>query len=323
MSCDDIEYAWKQFDSLQSDKKENNYNIKQFENEQKIVSVSQHLCKNCKTDTLITSNSEIICNKCGLIQSYILSQQPIFYNTATETPLKSFNSKNSKVLQIHEWKMWSNDEKNAYKLTVYTKSLCNRLEIPDAICNQVFQNVNKIMNAIKQTDGTKRARVKDGIILVCIEYVAKNCGFNNISAVGLSRKMNLDIKYVTKAEKMVLELLNKDKLDIDKNNMLSIESPYNYVQDVINRKNLKIDLNILKAVRRLINFCEENDLLLDHTPLSIGVCCFYYVISMYSYEIDMKIFSELYNLSIVTITKTTNKLKMYDNIIQKQLTVSN
>jgi len=75
----------------------------------------------------------------------------------------------------------------------------------------------------------------------------------------------------------------------------------------------------LEHTQSLITICEDNDILLDHTPLSVGVSCFYYILKLNNIDIDLKIFSELYDLSVVTVVKTYNKLKVYEKQISNML----
>jgi hypothetical protein len=77
------------------------------------------------------------------------------------------------------------------------------------------------------------------------------------------------------------------------------------------KHNFKVSPNLMLQVKRLIDICETNDILLDHTPLSTGVCCFYYILKNNNIKIDAKVFSDLYNLSSVTVMKTFNKLKQH------------
>jgi hypothetical protein len=172
-----------------------------------------------------------------------------------------------------------------------------------------------VINIIKKTDGTKRARVKDGIILNCIYYVSKN---KHMQISFLAKKLNLDMKYVTRAEKLIVELINSKKLIFEKS-FLETNSPYTCVNAIIQKKNIKIDVEILQLFKKLINICEENDILLDHTPNAIGVCCLYYIFCLKNINIDAKKMGQLFSLSPVTILKTFNKLNVHDEKINKLL----
>jgi len=135
----------------------------------------------------------------------------------------------------------------------------------------------------------------------------------------LTKRLSLDIKYVTRAERLILELINAKKLNIDKDLILQNLKPFDYIINTIKQKYIKINPEILDKVKSLIEICDDNDLLLDHTPLSIGVCCFYYILKMEKINVDIKLFAEMYDLSLVTVVKTYNKLKVYEKQILELL----
>lgn len=280
-------------------------------------------CTGCKGDNLYLSSHEVVCFDCGLVNNnHVVTDNSVPFESVEAFPKRNFytNSKgNARLKRMQEWYMWTNDEKNEYKLVNYTKELCAKLDIAEILTSNVCDTVVEVINVIKKHDGTKRARVKDGIILTCIQYVSKgNQVSGTLLAVDLAKKINLDIKYVTKAEKIILELISTKKLRLDKQSMLETQQPYDYVLNVVKRKALKIPDAILRQVRELIQLCDTNDLLLDHTPLSIGVCCFYYILKANNIELDAKMFSDLYDLSVVTVVKTYNKLRQYDQFIVQQ-----
>lgn len=284
-------------------------------------------CKEC-LGLIIQSNShELVCSNCGLIQSsFEIIATPHCIVQETETTRsksgKHCSNQNSKLKKMQNWYMWTNEEKNAYKLSMYTRDLCNKVGVVETseycenIIDTTCQTVIEVMKVIKQQDGTKRARVKDGIILVCLQYVLRNAnmtiGKNNVSsAIEFGKSIDLNIKYITKAENTILEYMNTGKLNLKKHTVLRTKKAYDYVKEVIHRNRFKIDMKIMDQVENLIAFCENNDILLDHTPLSLGVCCFYYVIKINNIDIDAKVFSDLYNLSVVTVMKTYNKLRQH------------
>lgn len=295
---------------------------KQSTHESNNIKSDISFCKNCNSNNLQKDNYQIICFDCGLIlgddritSNYSFESKTI-NNTGFQTKQKG--SYNNRITKMQEWYMWSNEEKNLYKLKTYIKELCDKLQIPEYLLQSITDTCVKVMISIKQTEGTKRARVKDGILIVCIHYVTKDTHIP-FSYIDMAKKLKMDIKYVTKAERMILELINSKKLNLDKKSILETKKPYEYIIETINKYNLKISQEILKYVQILIEICEDNDLLLDHTPLSIGVSCFYYILKLKSADIDLKIFSEFYNLSVVTVIKTFNKLKAYEKEINNLL----
>lgn len=316
----DINLIWNQFDNLHDNNNINNKKINQNDKEiNKENNINKILkCNTCHNTKILEDIYETTCNNCGLVlNSDFCSNITSYESNEIPTQKRQYSAASSKLKKMQEWYMWSNDEKAQYKLNQYTKSLCQKLEIHENIIENICETVYKVMDAIKKQDGTKRARVKDGIILVCIQYVYSyfNENIHKPSAIDLSKKLNLDIKYITKAEKIVLELINKNPNILNKSAMVDIKKPMEYVYHVNNKYNLQISKSILDKVEYLINKCEDNDILLDHTPLSIGVCCLYYILKINNITIDLKIFSNIYNLSVVTVMKTYNKLKNNDHIL--------
>jgi transcription initiation factor TFIIIB Brf1 subunit/transcription initiation factor TFIIB len=283
-------------------------------------------CKDCSGSIVSNNIHEYVCNNCGLIQEssgcdFVPETQ--YPNTEPRKSSYNYTKGNVKLKKMQNWYMWTNEEKNAYKLAMYTRGLCNKVGVSDAneYCENIIQTtcdtVIEVMKVIREQDGTKRARVKDGIILVCLQYVLRNAnmtiGKNSISsAIDFGKSIDLNIKYITKAENTILEYVNNGKLNLKKQTVLKTKKAYDYVEEVIKRNKFKIAADIMHQLKNLIDYCEENDILLDHTPLSIGVCCFYYILKDNHIEIDTKVFSDLYNLSSVTVMKTFNKLKQHE-----------
>ena len=312
----DLDQIWSDFDQSSLANREIT-NTLNGQNNTISNTINNMVCSECKSYNIYNENDNSICSECGLvITEYNLSSQPVYdsqmYTNQSSSSKTTFS--NNKLKKMQEWYMWTNEEKNIYKLKMYTRELCVKLQISETIIPSITDTVTFVMDIIKKNEGTKRARVKDGIIVFCIHYVSKDSHIQ-YSYIDLSKKLSLDIKYVTKAERIILELINSKKLNLNKKLVLQIKQPLEYVLDTINKKSLKVSDEIVSNVKLLIEICEDNDLLLDHTPLSIGVCCFYYVLKNKNITIDLKMFSELYDLSIVTVIKTYNKLKMYEKQI--------
>lgn len=306
MSIKELEKIWAEFDMTNI----KNKNVEEINTND---SENINICKNCSADI-----DDKVCYQCG----FFLREENIALCNAFETmPItsvkSSFKSK-SKINKMQEWYMWSNSEKNEYKLKLCVQDLCKNLKIAECLVGSIVDTVILVMNAIKNNDGTKRARVKQGIILVCIHYVSKDTS-TPYSHSELTKRLNLDIKYVTRAERMILELINSKKLNLDKGLVLRNLKPFDYVINIIKQKFIKINSEILDKVKSLIEICEDNDLLLDNTPLSVGVCCFYYILKMENINVDIKLFAEMYDLSLVTVVKTYNKLKVYEKQILELL----
>lgn len=307
MSNENIDLLWKEFDSA------NTLNDKQ------ITSVVKNdKCTNCLGERLGYVDNNYVCMECGLVIDEDRLNNNCSFESLQQTVSIKSSKTNSKLSKMQEWYMWTNEEKNTYKLKVYVRNLCIKLNIVECLFENICNIVIMVMDSIKRNDGTKRARVKDGIIVSCIHYVSKDTSIP-YSYIDMAKTLNLDIKYVTRADKLILELINCKKLNMNKSLILDTMKPYDYVINTIQKYNIKIDNKVLLDVKTVIEICEDNDVLLDHTPLSIGVCCFYYILQLRNIEIDLKVFSDLYDLSVVTVLKTYNKLKIYDKQIQNLL----
>lgn len=274
-------------------------------------------CKNCTKDAyeILYYENYTVCSNCSTILSENnLSSESVFNKEDIYKYKKQVSVGNSRILKMQSWLMWSNIEKNEYKLKNYTINLCERLNISNEIVQRVCELVLNVMTAIKDNcDGPKRSRVKDGIIIMCIHYISKtNNNIYDYSA--LSKKIELDTKYISKADKILMELINCNKLELSKDfldTILQTNNPIDYVLNIIEKYNLNISSKIIDDTNLLIEVCEDNDILLDNTPLSIGVSCFYYILVKNKIEIDIKVFSEIYNLSTVTVNKTIVKLDKF------------
>jgi transcription initiation factor TFIIIB Brf1 subunit/transcription initiation factor TFIIB len=309
MDEDIIESIWKQASLAKGD----------VENRSEMF--QNTICMNCESDNIIYECIDgNVCGDCGTVIdrysqfSTYSYEEPVTY---TKSLAKVYTS--SRLQKMQEWMAYTNKEKNEYKLKMYIRDLCEKLQIQDSIIDNVCELVNKVMNSIKdKNDGPKRSRVKDGIIISCIYYISKEHNLQ-LNYAELAKKINLDIKYISKADKILMELtfLNEDIIN-------KIEDPMDYIKNIVNKHALHSKINnlqiILNTTQVLIDVCEDNDILLDHTPLSIGCTCFYYVLIREQIDVDIILFSEMFGLSNVTLVKTYNKLKNLKSKIEKFLT---
>lgn len=305
MSYDTSE-IWKQFDS-----------IKNLDDTSQTVelSVTQSImCRNCGHGVVNTQmETESYCENCGVVWNncnYVHSYQE-------SIPIRhTSSSKFNNIQRLQQWTMYSNEEKSQYKLKKYTESICEKVGIEAHLIPIVCDTVCNVMDIIKENEGTKRARVKDGIIISCIHYLSKYLD-QKYDSVSLAKRLGINIKYITKADKIILPLIHSGKLKFDKHSFLQTESPFFYVNQMIEQYHLQIPEFMIIQVHRLINICEENDLLLDHTPQSVGICCFYYILKLNNIEIDVKLFIEIYNISAVTLFKTYSKLQQHQLLFKR------
>ncbi len=209
-------------------------------------------------------------------------------------------------LKISSWAYYNNftnEEKTSYKIKQYTKTFCEKLNIPEMLISDISSLVLDTLNISKKHSGSKRAKVKDGIIIVCINYICKNNGIY-FKYKDLATLANIDIKYIYNGEKIINEFINTGKLNYDIN--LSKNS-YETLLGIIKSKKVKISDEILIEFQTISKVCETNDSLSDHYKTSIALGCLYYVMSKYE-PIDINMFCKIFDISNATLTKVVEKL---------------
>ena len=284
-------------------------------------------CTFCNNTDLIEDNFTITCKECGLILNNELNISS--YSFSEDIQLNKSKTSFNKCTKMQKWFDWTNKEKQIYKLRNDTIILCQTLKIDKKLLNIICDFVCSIMNKLKQTEGSKRSRVKDGIIIVCICYISHNPLYSTVTynSITLAKNFGLDIKYITKADKILMEIKNCDlnnSLHINIDIVYKQNKPIDYINNIIQKYNLYEQLkntDVITKTETLINICEDNDLLTDHTSLSIGVCCFYYILHLSNIGININIFTKMFNITNITINKINNKLKKHDYKIQKLLQV--
>lgn len=185
----------------------------------------------------------------------------------------------SKLIQIQSWNNYSKEEKKKYQLYKNIKERCDLYNLPENLIDKISNVVYKILILIEEIcDGVKRGKVKDGIILTSIRYVCYLEHFELNEAV--VENNTLDKKYISKANKMIMELVNLNKIQLDDfNNYLN-----SYTQEKQYHLSNKQDA---KNHERLVTFCKENDLLLEHSEKMIRVACLYYILYKKGEVLDM------------------------------------
>lgn len=228
------------------------------------------------------------------------------------------NAPNSnKLKKTHDWSNSSLEFKRTQNLIEYTKELYSNIDIlvklnSQNILNTILEITQHVMFKINEYEGKKRGKIKNGIIAVCIYYACKQIGIK-LTYTEISKNLGLPIKFITSGEKIILELINNNKIFLNKKFLVSNISPIDYIYDVIGKMNLLPHHKINETIN-IIKICQDNDILIEHSPLCLAVTCLYYIC-----DINLKQLCEIYDISVVTVTKTYNKLIVYDKFIKNQI----
>lgn len=256
-----ITKIWSQLDECQKEKKGNPYETH-----------SELFCKNCKKNSGELIDNCIICEICGLI---------IGENLEKLNSNCGGGSGGSGGECCNFNKILTNEQKKKYNLYLFVKENCEKLSIPyvSLIC--------EIMSILFSLSTSKRSKVKEGIFVVCTYFSLKMHGIER-SLNDLGKSLSLESKYISKAEKLLSEVISdktifsrypifKDILKImnEKNNNLN--ELYKHSPKLINTFSLENEE--FDKICQLISKCEELSILTDSSPKSIVVGCVYFYIS--------------------------------------------
>lgn len=315
MSVIDLNHCWDIYDK-----------VKKINDAQDVPNLTDYFqCKNCN---FIECERDDVCTNCGLIiyDNAIFENYVNCDNINQDMTILNYQKKTNKNNHLYKMKSWfenTQQEKNDYKLVLYTKKVCDTLGVESHI-DYICDLVSIVLKCIKKNDGTKRSRVKDGIIAVCIYYTYKKYHLQNYTFTlqSIAQKLNLNIKYVSKAEFMILELINKNKIPMDKNILLNINSSLTILPDIkfqfieFNKNNFlpfhKNDIDVLfNKLENLLKTYDKNDLLINHAPFSISIGCLYYILKQ-TYDVPIMLLSNIYDISHITILKIYNIMLVLD-----------
>ena len=217
------------------------------------------------------------------------------------------------MCKMLSWNKWSPTESSIYRNIQYIDKIYKKFNI-ESYRDQINELVLKIMNIIKNDDCSKRTRFREGIIYICILYIYKLN--KNDYIIDNKTKLNLPTKYISKAEKNILELIQHKKINpaLDINIFTSIftlkHNKSLYTLDNIHE-------TILLEVDELISYCNNNEILIEHSPSSIYYGCLYYILKKKELVNKDNVkqtclteiqFSKKYDISHVTVKKIYNKL---------------
>ena len=292
---------------------------------------SSFKCNNCGSENYQNVNNQIICLDCGNILSYsnmnsseittdskILSpvEKLLFQNTKINTMIRF---KNPLLNKIQYWNV-SYQEKANKKIVGILTNNCEKLELNQKILKDAINLYFLIYNNI---DGHKRILNEDNYIHTNFNQYVITRGNNKLGIIGAclyyACKQNnylIDIKKIAEAFelqtlclhrgcKMFNDAIKKTNININTNIVLPIHF-INYISDKMN-----IDNSNTKKIKEIIVKIQDNNLCVNHSPLSVCIC----TVILYYRHINKKLFnkkvSNLFNISNVTINKTLCDLNKY------------
>ncbi len=218
----------------------------------------------------------------------------MFFKILQKTKMNKVQERTSTCMKIYN--NYSNKEKSDYNIQLYTIELCNRLDI--VYNDSLLSTVVQVMNLIKDNYGSKRLKVKDSIIIICISSIL------GVDSLDLSSKIGIENKYIYNSRKFFAGIPELKEF-------IKTRSAFDYIKQVYNSNKVLVShTDHLEETRRLVDYCEKNNILSESTPMTIGVSCLYLVLVANGYNVDIEKFSKMYNVSVTTIKATFKKVSV-------------
>lgn len=279
-----LELIWKQFDKVK------------ISND--IAPQSKLYCKNCRAETGIESYTDILCGVCGLI---------IDQNLVPYTYDKDNGNNNGQY------------NKCKYNLYIFVKEYCERLSLSTHYVSLIVD----VMTVLFQCTTSKRAKVKEGIFIVCAYFVLKLHRIER-SVEELAKNLGVELKYITKGEKLMSQLIQNPEIT-------SKYPIFKNFGDILFSKNDTIDLfykhshtlvsffNLnqihMDKIRDLIIKCEKVGIVNKASPKSIIVGCIYFYLNELGLGLNKrsqtsKTISAIFNCSAGTVKKIAKEIEL-------------
>lgn len=256
------------------------------------------------TDT-INRQCQDICTDCGLVVS-----SDLFI-------VQEFHKHEPYVFQSHPNKftkfLWSPDDKAQYKIKTITQDICRTLNVSEHLVADICNLSIYTLQTVSKLDSSKRGVLKNAIIYLCIHYIHNR--------YNIPFTLNID-KHIIKANNIILELIHLDtSFDLDPRFLLQQPNSYDLVHNSPKLQSaLGGDFNlIMSKTQDLIDICEDNDLLITHTPLSIGVGCLFFILHKLDHVIDVTDLVQIFNITSITVHKIYSKLSIHNSKLYKLL----
>jgi len=277
---------------------------------------NNYKCKFCSTDLEII-DEKIICQNCGLVvdQQIFSSYNTIFSNPDCEGYPKIKKCFNSLINKMLDWDKYTPEEKAEYKLVTEILKLCENNNLPENVAN-LASNMSKIyFKEMKLQVGSRRSKVKNGCIGVCIWYASREFKYS-ITETKLCHILNIDLKYFTRATKQFLEMLNSNsefKREFNLENIYKNKTEYDFLLEFLNKLQLQVYFDYCS---KIMVFCNEKQIMNNNNPSTKAVSIIQFVNQTKGLLIEKNFIADTCGISTVTISKICNKIMKFQNEIK-------
>jgi transcription initiation factor TFIIB len=293
-------------------------------------------CLNCQSLNIVNEQSKgcLVCIDCGTVKTQTFSQNAEWSNYEdgkTEGTMRcgsitnfflpksslgtTISGKGFSVLKmLQNWNQMPYKERSLSDTLQYIEHICKKANILKCVIDNAKILYKQISEQKYNTKDDKiknviiRGNNRKGIMSACLYYGSKLQGFP-ISIKEIGELFEIKIKSVTKGCRKFMELMKANTLI---KTMLSI-TPKDYIERFCNK--LKLNKEQIEKIYKIAINVTQLNLASNHQPTSISAGSIMIFAHLYKMNIQKKMISELFEISIVTIDKIFKKIFPFRKVI--------
>ena len=236
--------------------------------------------------------------RCGMPTNVLLPESSVGSTINFKNNSKTMNQ----IRRYNGFHSMPYKERSKYKVFNIIIEKCEKNNINQKIINEA-KSLYNVITEIKISRGANR----DGIIAACVYFACKDCQVPR-SSKEIANVFDIDITVMTKGCKKFQEIMF-----LNKNNNHRIENKSIKPNDFIERFCNKLNIDN-KEISRILDICNNENIISQNTPPSITAGCIYYYIKKNKLDICKKDLSEICMISEVTINKCYKKILEHDSL---------
>lgn len=290
-------------------------------------------CQNCNYNKFEndTSNGIKVCTNCGYINSELVDKNldnmntnvisrygcpTNFYLPKSSLGTKVKNGKYTPLALLERWSQMPYKERSLLEVLKYIEKRCLMFNIPKPIIENskiLFKRINDSKYQSGVNIGKNiiiRGLNRKSLIAACVFHGAIKQNKPR-SPKEIAEIFDIEEKQVTRGCRKLRDLMPKDTI------LCELKTCQSY--DFLSRKEFSKQLNIsdkhVNLVRRMSLNIKKLGIATDHQPPSVAAGCILLLSEILKLNLEKKLISEIFKISVVTIMKTFKKIYKYKNVI--------
>lgn len=292
------------------------------------------ICEYCNSDLYLNidkTTNNLICNNCGTIITNIITDELEQHNyedkdinlrcgsvtnafTPQASTMTSFSGPQNGILQrMNIWGSISHKELSLITVLKYIEENCSILGLSKCIEDDAKILYKYVSNIVKkksmETDKIKYLIIR-GINrkIVPLACIFSACNKNNysITTKEISKILNISYKNLNKGYKKLTKITCMKYI----NSNFVTTNTINFIKRIC--KKFNFDENILELSKKYIETFLYLDIIPNHNTNSMAISIIILVSNNFNQK---KLFSEMFNISEVTISKACKTITIFKNIL--------